>query len=143
MLRHCQEALLSPKQVALAAKTKIQRTLTGGCELAAYKGLHAALVVGTVYDQNLGKLMRHKQLINHPDSEIRKQWVGGNEKEQGYKDVLRFIPEHEVPVHKPVTYPRFTAAYRPEKADPHRIQITTRGAKLTYNDKAGIHTVQV
>ena len=83
MLKHLQEALLSLKQVALAAKTKRQRALTAGCALAANKGLYAALIAGAVYDQKLGKWMRHKQLINHPDPEIRKLWMGGNEKEFG------------------------------------------------------------
>ena len=81
MLRHHQEAQLSPKQVALAAATKRQSALTAACALAANKSLHAALVVGAVYDQKLGRWMRHKQLINHPDPEIRKLWVDDNEKE--------------------------------------------------------------
>ena len=91
MLRHHQEPQLNPKQVALAAKTKRQRALTAGCALAANKSLHSALVAGAVYDQKLGKWMRHKQLINHPYPDIRKLWVGGNEKKfgrlcQGYND---------------------------------------------------------
>ena len=93
--------------------------------------------------------MRHKDLINHPDPETRKLWTGGGEKEfgrlcQGYnetkgKDVLRFIHKHEVPSHKPVTYPRFTAAYRPEKADPCRIRITAGGDKLTYDGETATY----
>ena len=126
MLRHRQEDRLSPRQVALATKTKQQQALTASCPLAADKGLHLALIAGAVYDQKLGKWMQHKQLISHPDPKIRKLWAGGNEKVfgrlcQGYdetkgKDVLKFIQEDEVPAHKPVTYPRFTAAYRPKKA---------------------------
>ena len=70
MLRHRQEARLSPRQVALSATVKQHRALLAAGALAANKSLHAALIAGAVYDQKLGKWMRHKQLINHPDPEI-------------------------------------------------------------------------
>ena len=46
---------------------------------------------------------------------------------------MRFIRKDEVPIptHKSVTYPRFTAAYRPEKADLYRVRIRAGGDKLT------------
>ena len=63
------------------------------------------------------------------------------------KDVLRLIRKDKVPAYKPVTYPRFTVAYRPEKADSYRICITAGRDKLihdgeTANYGAGMTTIK-
>ena len=118
MLRNCQEECLSPKQVALMAKTQQQGALTASCALAANTSLHLALIAGAIFDQKLGIWMRYMDLINHLDLDIRKLWSRGSEKElgricQGHnetkgKDVLRFIRKDKVPADKPVTYPRCT-----------------------------------
>ena len=77
-----QEDRLSPKQVALVAKFKRQHALTASCVLAANKGLYQALVDGALYDKKLRKWMRHKDLLNHPDPEIRKPNLGDSVKDK-------------------------------------------------------------
>ena len=54
------------------------------------KDLYQALIAGAVYDKKLGKWVRHKDLLNHLDLEIRKLWTGDGEKEFGRltKDTL-------------------------------------------------------
>ena len=111
-----QEDRLGPKQVAVSSNVKRQRALSASCALAANKSLYLALIAGAVYDQKLGKWMRHKYLLNHPDPdpETRKLWTGGGEKEFGRlcqgnnntkgKYVLRFIQKDEVSSNKRSTF---------------------------------------
>ena len=71
-LKCLQKDHLSPKQVALSAIHKKRQDLTASYVLVANKSLYSALIAGAVYEQKLGKWMRHKDRINHPDLEIRK-----------------------------------------------------------------------
>ena len=54
--------------------------------------LHTALLAGAIWDPDLNKWMRYKDLINHPDPEIRQKWMEAGEDEfgrlfQGFGDV--------------------------------------------------------
>ena len=113
--------------------------------------LRRALIAGAIYDPVLKSWMRYKDLINHPNLEIRNLWIrSGGEKEfgrlfQGYKDtkgkgVLVFIRKEDIPKDVKVTYARYTAAYRPEKADPYRTRITAGGDLLIYIGNTTTHT---
>ena len=60
---------------------------------------------------------------------------------------MRFTREDKILAHKPVIYPRLTAAYRAKKADLYRIRITAGRDKLTYDGKtatygAGLTTIK-
>jgi len=91
------------------------------------KATNFALNAGSLWDEELGKFAKYRELINHPNEEIRKTWIKSGEDEfgrlfQGFEpngikgmNVLQWISRSEVPEHKKVTYPRYTVAYRPEK----------------------------
>jgi hypothetical protein len=115
--------------------------------------LHKAFVAGAIYDKDLNKWMRYNDLIRHPNKETRDLWLGSGQKEygrlfQGYKetegkDVLKWIYKSEVPADKQVTYPRVTTAFRPEKEDPYRTQITAGGDKLDYDGETATHSASM
>jgi hypothetical protein len=61
---------------------------------------------------------------------------------QGYEtiigtDTIEFIPKHEVPPDKKVTYGNFICDIRPLKAEEHRVRLTVGGDKLPYEEDAG------
>ena len=68
-------------------------------------------------------------LIKHPDPVVHQRWLTLGKNEfgrlfQGYgttegMDVLNWIPRHEVPHHKKVTYPRYTVDIHPKKSEPN------------------------
>ena len=47
-------------------------------------------------------------------------------------DVLVFIPRHEVPVNKKVTYENMICAFRPLKLEKYRVRLTMGGDRLDY-----------
>jgi hypothetical protein len=83
-------------------------------------------------------------LLAGPDGAI---WDGslGNEfgrLAQGFgtvigTDTIEFIPKHDVPPHKKVTYGNFICDLRPLKAEKHRVRLTVGGDKLPYEEDAG------
>ena len=56
-------------------------------------------------------------------------------------DVLNWIPRHEVPQHKKVTYPHYTVDIRPEKSEPNQTRITAEGDQLDYHGNVSTHSV--
>ena len=98
-----------------------------------------AMNAGSLWDEELNKFAPYRELIKHPNEKIRNRWLTSGEDEfgrlfQGFEpngiegmNVLRWIHKKEIPAHKSVTYPRYTVAYRPEKADPNRTRITVGG----------------
>ena len=50
---------------------------------------------------------------------------------------MEFIPKHEVPPNRDVTYANFVFDYRPLKDEPYRARMVVGGDKLTYHDDAG------
>ena len=53
-----------------------------------------------------------------------------------YTDTINFIPKHEVPNGKDVTYATYVLDYRPLKSEPYRVKITVDGDRLTYDNDA-------
>ena len=96
----------------------------------------------SIWDERLNKMASYKDLIHHPNKDIRERWDNSGVNEfarifQGYGDV-DFMNVHEcihksqVPANKKVTYPRYTIAIRPEKDEPFRTRITAGGDRLNY-----------
>ena len=115
--------------------------------------LHTALLAGAIWDPDLNKWMRYKDLINHPDPAIRRKWMEAGEDEfgrlfQGFgdvegKQVLDFIHRREIPAGFEATYARYTAAWRPEKDKPNRCRITAGGDRLQYHGNTTTHTASM
>ena len=118
---------------------------------------HFAHVAGRIWDEELNKMASYRELINHPNKEIRDRWDNSGTNEfarllQGYGDVegmnvLEIIHKHQVPANKKVTYARYTVANRPEKTEPARTRITAGGDRLDYDgavstDSASMETIK-
>eukprot|EP00536_Pseudo-nitzschia_multiseries_P015749 jgi/Psemu1/43659/gm1.43659_g len=100
---------------------------------------------GSIWDDDLNKWAAYPDLIKHPKAAIQELWLkSGKDKFgrlfQGFQpnniegmDVLDWINRCDVPIHKKVTYPGYTVAIRPEKADPYRTRITAGGDQLEYH----------
>ena len=111
---------------------------------------HLAMAGGSIWDEELKKFAAYKDLSKHPNPSIRRRWTTSGENEfgrlfQGFldtkgMDVLDWIRHSEVPVHKTVTYPRYTVNIRPEKAEPYRTRITAGGNLLEYLGNVTTHT---
>eukprot|EP00536_Pseudo-nitzschia_multiseries_P016130 jgi/Psemu1/44967/gm1.44967_g len=96
-------------------------------------------------DPDLNKWAAYRDLIRHPKAQIQELWLKSGEDEfgrlfQGFQqnniegmDVLDWIRRTDMPIHKRVTYPRYTVAIRPEKADPYRTRITAGGSVISYS----------
>jgi hypothetical protein len=94
------------------------------------QALHTALLAGAIWDLDLSKWMRYKDLISHPDPTIRQTWMESGKDEfgqlfQGFGDVegkhvLEFIHKSKIPAGFEATYACYTAAKRPEKEKPNR-----------------------
>ena len=118
---------------------------------------HHAHAAGAIWDPELNKMASYRDLIRHPNKEIRDRWNKSGVNEfarllQGYGDiegmnVLEIIHKHQVPTNKIVTYARYTVANRPEKAEPARTRITAGGDRLHYDgavstDSASMETIK-
>ena len=104
-----------------------------------------------VFDETTGKMMEMRDLVKHPDPEIRKQWNHsvanefgrlmkgiGRKKNNGISrvgdghDTFRFIKKEEVPKGRKVTYARFCCDQRPQKEEVNRTRLTVGGDRLEY-----------
>ena len=56
---------------------------------------------------------------------------------------MEFIPVHDVPLDRKVTYASFRFDYRPLKDDPYRCRIVVGGDKLTYHLDASSPTASI
>jgi hypothetical protein len=113
-----------------------------------------------VFDEKSGKMLDYRQLINHPDPEIRKIWqlsvsnefgrtmqgVGKNRtKDKRIKgtDTMKFIHKHKIPKNKKVTYARFVCDLRLQKDEIHRTRMTAGGDRLDYDGKTSTETASL
>lgn len=102
---------------------------------------------GKIWDEDLGKKCSYRDLITHPDPNIRARWLKSGENEfgrlfQGFPpngdiadgiSVLDWIKKTEVPHNKTATYPRYTVTHGPEKIhEQDRTRITCGGDRLNY-----------
>ena len=98
-----------------------------------------------MWDATLKKMAHYRDLIKHSDAVIKTRWTTSGENKygrlfQGFEpnnikgmDVLEWIIHKEVPTNKKATYPRYTVAFRPEKDEQYRCQITAGGDRLEYD----------
>jgi len=92
-------------------------------------------------DDDTGKLLEHRHLIRHPRLGPTWRHAAANEfgrLAQGIRDIpgtdtITFIPPHEVPKNKTVTYACFVADIRPQKAEPNRVRMTIGGNLIQYD----------
>eukprot|EP00536_Pseudo-nitzschia_multiseries_P018927 jgi/Psemu1/58057/gm1.58057_g len=110
---------------------------------------------GSIWDEDLNKWAAYRDLIRHPKAQIQELWLKSGEDEfgrlfQGFQqnniegmDVLDWIRRTDVPIHKRVTYPRYTLPIRPEKADPYRTRITAGGDQLEYHGNVSTRTASM
>ena len=108
---------------------------------------------GAIWDDDLNKMAKYRDLINHKDPIIKQRWLQSGENEfarlfQGYGetdgvDVLDWIQRGDVPRNKQVTYPRYVVAVRPEKSEPYRTRITAGGDRIDYEGNVTTHTASM
>ena len=107
------------------------------------------LNAGSIWDDEMGRWMAYRDLINHPNPAIKRRWVQAGINEfarlaQGHgdtegMDVVEFIDKSSVPRDKQVTYARYVVDYRPEKDEPWRLRITCGGDRLDYDGNTTTH----
>ena len=99
-----------------------------------------------IYNEQTGKRETLASVLQGPHkarwnqsliNELGRLAQGGNDPNLPSNDCIEFIPFHQVPKHKKVTYGQFVLDYRPLKADPWRIRIVVGGDKLEYEFDAG------
>ncbi len=107
-----------------------------------------------VFDEENGKLLKYRKLINHPKyhevwshlsaNEFGRlaQGVGG--RIQGTNTIF-FIYKHEVPSDRwnDVTYAKFVCELKPNKAEVHRTRLTVGGDKVHYPGDVGTPTADL
>jgi hypothetical protein len=96
---------------------------------------------GNAFNPDTGQIAEYRELSQCSDG---KHWQEGCADEFGRlcqgrgtkmptgTNTMFFIPKHQIPKHKKPTYLRIVAAYRPEKAAPHRVRFTCGGDKIEY-----------
>jgi hypothetical protein len=118
-----------------------------------------------VWDDESGRMLEFRHLLNHKNPKTRKLWgrAGANEYGRLMQGIgktrkpedritgmnsMHFIPKHQVPKGKIVTYARFVADIRPQKDEPARMRLTAGGDRLPYDGKkstetAGLETTKI
>ena len=104
-----------------------------------------------VTDPNTGKQLEYKQLINHPDNNLRRTWQRSSANEfgrlaQGVRgqingtDTIKFLHHHEMPTNRRPTYARFVCEIRPQKTEQERTRLTVGGNLIDYPDTVTTRT---
>ena len=110
-----------------------------------------------VMDVESGKMLKHRQLINHPNPDTSQTWrtstaneigrlfqgVGGRIKNP--TNTCHFIRKDQVPADrfKDVTYAKFECTERPQKAEKHRTRAVLGGNKVHYPGDTGTPTAEM
>ena len=104
-----------------------------------------------ITDPNTGKQLEYKQLINHPDNELRRTWQRSSANEFGRlaqgvggridgTDTIKFLHHHEMPTNRRPTYARFICEIRPQKTEQERTRLTVGGNLIDYPDTVTTRT---
>jgi hypothetical protein len=110
-----------------------------------------------VWDDESGRMLEFRHLLNHKKTETRKLWRRAGANEYGRlmqgigktrkpedrimgTDSMHFIPKTQIPKGKIVTYARFVADIRPQKDEPARVRLTAGGDRLPYDGKKSTET---
>lgn len=108
---------------------------------------------GAIWDDELNKFAKYRDLVNHHNDVIKQRWLRSAENEfarlfQGYNgvegiDVLEWILRKNIPKDKQVTYPRYVVDIRPEKSEMYRTRITAGGDRIDYFGEVATHTASM
>ena len=104
-----------------------------------------------IFDEASGKVLKYRQLLNHPD--YKEVWSKSSANEFGRlaqgvgtrikgTDTIFFISKHDVPSdrRKDITYGKFVCEYKPNKAEKERTRFTVGGDKINYPGDCGTPT---
>ena len=102
-----------------------------------------------VTDPHTGKQLEYKQLINHPDHELRRMWQRSCANEFGRlaqgvggridgTETIKFLHHHEMPTNWRPTYARFVCEIRPQKTEQERTRLTVGGSLINYPTSAHV-----
>ena len=102
-------------------------------------------VANSITDPNTGQQLEHRQLINHPDRQLRQTWQCSSANEfrrlaQGVggriegTDTIKFLHHHEVPKNRRPTYAHFVCEVQPQKTEKEHTRLTVRGNLIDYPD---------
>jgi len=110
-----------------------------------------------VMELDSGKMLKHRQLINHEDSEISATWStslangfgrlfqGVGKRIKNPTNTCHFIRKDQVPKDrfKDVTYGKFECTVRPQKAEKHRTRLVVGGNRIKYPGEVGTPTAEM
>jgi hypothetical protein len=105
-----------------------------------------------VIDPITGKSMEYRALINDPTTQ--KDWLHSAANEFGRcaqgvgnrikgTNTITFIPKHEVPADRKVTYARFVCTLRPQKTEVRRTRLTVGGNLIDYPGDTSAPTADI
>jgi hypothetical protein len=107
-----------------------------------------------IFNEDMGKLMKYRQLITHP--KYREVWFHSSANEFGRlaqgvggciqgTNTIFFIHKHQVPTDrwKDITYAKFVCELKPNKAEVHRTRLTVGGDKVHYPGNVGTPTTDL
>jgi hypothetical protein len=110
-----------------------------------------------VMELGSGKMLKHRQLINHEDANISATWSTSSANEFGRlfqgvgnriknpTNTCHFIRKEQVPKDrfKDVTYGKFECTVRPQKAEKHRTRLVVGGNRIKYPGEVGTPTAEM
>jgi hypothetical protein len=99
-----------------------------------------------------GETLNLRKLLQNPDTQP--DWKKGSYNEygrlfQGHKGGVKgtatyfFIPHSAVPKVRIPTYVKFVCAYKPHKADAHRVRMTVGGVRIEYPGEVATKTADL
>jgi hypothetical protein len=113
--------------------------------------VHHALAV---LDRRTGRLLKYRQLLNHPD--YRHDWTRSSANEFGRlangvggrikgTNTIEFVTLHSIPRERrrDITYGQFVCTVRPEKAEPNRTRLVVGGDRINYPGEVGTPTAEM
>ena len=146
-------------ETALAAHAEFDGKSVSAQRLASRRFPKAVFETAlAVMDIESGKMMKHRQLINHTQKLIRERWTHSSANEfgrlfQGVGNRIKsptntcyFIHKHDVPLDrfKDVTYGKFECSVRTQKVDePYRTRLVLGRNKIYCDFDIGTQTVDM
>ena len=96
------------------------------------------MAANTVTDPHTGKQLDYRQLINHPDYELRRTWQRSSANEFGRlaqgvggridgTETIKFLHYQEMPTNRRPTYAWFVCEIRPQKTEQERTRLNVGG----------------
>ena len=150
----------SNKSVTERLKRRMKRHQVNATTQAAQKAKDHPLpqhFAYSVWDDETGRMLEFRHLLNHKNSDIKKKWGRSGANEYGRlmqgigkkrppeeriegTNSMQFIKKKQVPKGKIITYARFVADIRPQKDEKERMRLTAGGDRLIYDGKKSTET---